>query len=61
MGNKSKEEPPLFLIYRENKGYGYVDKAGKEVVVFDDPECYYYFEDEEETEELPNKQIYLVV
>jgi len=22
---------------------GLYDKAGKEVVVFDDPECYYYF------------------
>ena len=32
MGNKSKEDSPRFKIFRKFKGYGYIDKTGKEVI-----------------------------
>ena len=32
MGNKSKEDAPRFKIFRKFKGYGYIDKTGKEVI-----------------------------
>ena len=32
MGNKSKEDAPRFQIFRKFKGYGYIDKTGKEVI-----------------------------
>ena len=32
MGNKSKEDSPRFKIFRKFKGYGYIDKSGKEVI-----------------------------
>ena len=30
MNNRNIEDAPLFRIYRKKKGYGYVDKTGKE-------------------------------
>ena len=32
MGNKSKEDAPRFRIFRKFKGYGCIDKTGKEVI-----------------------------
>ena len=32
MGNKSKEDAPRFQIFRKFKGYGCIDKTGKEVI-----------------------------
>ena len=32
MGNKSKEDSPRFRIFRKFKGYGCIDKTGKEVI-----------------------------